>query len=323
MTKILIVDDSKFACNKFKEMISQVSSKMSSKIVGDFDIQTVNSSREAEKWICSDSKSFDIIFLDYNMPELNGLELASVISKKSPTTKIVMLTATSAFATGSQKVPEYILLMQKPPTSMMFEELFVKLGVPAGKPQDSSMAEGKKNLLEAAFAEGVASAADALKNMMDVQLQWERRNLSVTVKKLSEVSSLPSGDHHDYVVMEIERQVFGEIVVILKSPGADELVSVFLGTNDKARIVQERADVLCEVLNVTMNACLLSISKSLAIPFEAGVPRLLSGDGLDVGKLLKKGGGNPDVVVFRAEFIVPQRNFSWDISIMFAKDIIK
>lgn len=57
------------------------------------------------------SQSFDIVFLDYNMPHLNGEEL---IKLKQDSSKIIMITSESSFAVDSYKYPQVVDYLIKP-----------------------------------------------------------------------------------------------------------------------------------------------------------------------------------------------------------------
>lgn len=80
----------------------------------EFEVQLAYLPSQALEIINDVKGAFDIIFLDFNMPEMNGLELAEKLNEYYPNEKIVMLTATSAFATRSKSLPEGMRLIQKP-----------------------------------------------------------------------------------------------------------------------------------------------------------------------------------------------------------------
>jgi len=55
--------------------------------------------------------SYDLVFLDHNMPELTGLELAKLVKKNNPKTKTVMVTGYPSmkdFFAKSVGIDEYI-----------------------------------------------------------------------------------------------------------------------------------------------------------------------------------------------------------------------
>lgn len=73
------------------------------------------------------SQSFDVVFLDYNMPQLNGEDL---ISLKQDQSKIIMITSESSFAVDSYKYPQIVDYLLKPVTYERFAEAISKLVAP-------------------------------------------------------------------------------------------------------------------------------------------------------------------------------------------------
>jgi len=78
--KILAVDDEPALLGAFKEMLN---------IFGD-KIDTAENSNTAIQML--DNNPYDLIFIDYNLPDKSGLELLKYIRKQNPTAKVVMLT---------------------------------------------------------------------------------------------------------------------------------------------------------------------------------------------------------------------------------------
>ena len=121
---VMLVDDSKFSCKREGEMLQEVNKN--------FDLTLAFLPSEALKLIKDEGKKFQLIFLDFNMPEMNGLELAEQLKDYISYEKIILLTATSAFATKSKMLPEGMRLVQKPLSveklreALLPEELEVK-----------------------------------------------------------------------------------------------------------------------------------------------------------------------------------------------------
>ncbi|OHE10590.1 MAG: hypothetical protein A2513_06955 [Sulfurimonas sp. RIFOXYD12_FULL_33_39] len=72
-----------------------------SKLLNNFNINitVANSGKEAIDLICNDSKHFDLVLMDWKMPNLNGLETAKIIKeqcKSNDTPTIIMISAYSA-----------------------------------------------------------------------------------------------------------------------------------------------------------------------------------------------------------------------------------
>lgn len=74
--KILIVDDSR--------TILRISSKIVSSILPAMEVVTFDSPKKALEEITNSSDVFEFAFLDYNMEEMNGIELVQALLSLSP-----------------------------------------------------------------------------------------------------------------------------------------------------------------------------------------------------------------------------------------------
>jgi DNA-binding response OmpR family regulator len=81
MKKILLVDD--------KELILYSLSKVLRH--GEADVTTVANGKDALREI--QNSSYDICFLDVQLPDANGMELMKTFRELSPTTSIIIMTA--------------------------------------------------------------------------------------------------------------------------------------------------------------------------------------------------------------------------------------
>ncbi len=106
MTTILLVDDSKFTCNRTIEMLRSIDSSL--------QIVAAYLPSKALEILAANDQHFDLAIVDFNMPEMSGLELAEKIKDVIPYERIVLLTASSAFSTRSQTIPAGMHFCQKP-----------------------------------------------------------------------------------------------------------------------------------------------------------------------------------------------------------------
>ncbi len=103
--RIAVCDDSK----EYAEIISSMVSSIIKNSKLDCSLHAFTSAKEL---IASHGKNFfDIIFLDMEMPEQNGIETGLIIKNKSKSTSIVYITAHQGYAYDSYKVKaeEYLL----------------------------------------------------------------------------------------------------------------------------------------------------------------------------------------------------------------------
>ncbi len=106
MTTILLVDDSKISCKRAKEMLLSIDPSL--------NILVAFLPSQALEIVDQGGQPIDLAILDYNMPEMDGLELAEKLQSQIPYENIVMLTASSAFITHAQAIPDRMHLIQKP-----------------------------------------------------------------------------------------------------------------------------------------------------------------------------------------------------------------
>jgi len=64
----------------------------------------VGFTKETEGLAAFDSVTYDVAFLDIDMPEIKGIDLATKIKEKSPSTKIIFITGYSHFALDAFKI---------------------------------------------------------------------------------------------------------------------------------------------------------------------------------------------------------------------------
>lgn len=81
--KMLVVDDSTFIRKSICRIVSQKEPE--------WEIDMAANGKEALSMV--EQKHYDVATIDYNMPDMDGGFVISAIKKKSPDTKIALLTA--------------------------------------------------------------------------------------------------------------------------------------------------------------------------------------------------------------------------------------
>ncbi|HMS68986.1 MAG TPA: response regulator, partial [Saprospiraceae bacterium] len=97
----LIVDDDQLICS----LLSHFSSKVAE--IG--TITTANSGFEAIHLI--NNNIYDVIFLDFNLPDLTGREMVKIIPKETP---VIMITSNKEFAAESYAFDNIVDYLVKP-----------------------------------------------------------------------------------------------------------------------------------------------------------------------------------------------------------------
>ena len=106
MKKIAIVDDSR----AYIELITDVLTKESSCTEDHFEIDSFQKASSL-LYELEDGNDYDIYFLDIEMPEMNGLELAREIREKNEDAYLIFITSHMEFAIDGYEVEanQYIL----------------------------------------------------------------------------------------------------------------------------------------------------------------------------------------------------------------------
>ena len=124
--KCLIVDDDPLICDLLEHFCGKINDVAS--------ITTSTSGFEAINLIST--SMFDIIFLDYNLPDLTGQDILKVISKS---TAVVMITSNKDFASESYNYDQIVDFLVKPIDFTRFFRGFQKAqAYAAGKDEKDS-----------------------------------------------------------------------------------------------------------------------------------------------------------------------------------------
>jgi len=99
---MLIVDDQRMVSDALKMILA----------FDGYEVQTAESGREA--LAIFETGKFDLIFTDFEMPEMNGHELASIIKARDSDQPIIMITAYADMVTEYMPVPQVNLVIGKP-----------------------------------------------------------------------------------------------------------------------------------------------------------------------------------------------------------------
>ncbi len=86
--RILVVDDNETARNVLRDQLASLS----------FKITTVSSAKEAYSTLATSEKSFDLILMDWSMPEINGLDAVKHIKSNIQLSKIPAIIMVTAYA---------------------------------------------------------------------------------------------------------------------------------------------------------------------------------------------------------------------------------
>ena len=93
------------------------------------DSQIIGSTKPEEIKALCNNEAFDIIFMDIEMPSLNGISLAKAVLKKYPHTNIIFVTGYEKYALESYDIPASTFLI-KPITQKQIKKALETLRFP-------------------------------------------------------------------------------------------------------------------------------------------------------------------------------------------------
>lgn len=110
--KVLVVDDEQMGIDGLLDSLGEVlgeGAELSSSLDAPKALEMVKEQKE-------NGSPYEVVFLDIEMPKMNGLELAVAIKKASPETNLVMVTAYQEYALDAWKlhVSDYLLKPASP-----------------------------------------------------------------------------------------------------------------------------------------------------------------------------------------------------------------
>jgi|YNPMSStandDraft_2_1061718.scaffolds.fasta_scaffold01260_3 CheY-like chemotaxis protein len=116
MKKVLIVDDSIISRKMITKLISKHTFQIDEAVNGQQALAKIHSTQ------------YDIIFLDLLMPDIDGIQILSVLNKKRNPTKVVVISA-DIQETTKQKCKELgaFAFLHKPPKEEELDDVIQKL----------------------------------------------------------------------------------------------------------------------------------------------------------------------------------------------------
>jgi DNA-binding NtrC family response regulator len=102
-TKIAIVDDEPDLLDAYSKMLANLGFPKPALFTNGTSL--INA-------LASGDTTFDVILMDYRIPEMNGLEAAKIVRRYRPAIKIILATASPAVE--EQAVSEGFFFLQKP-----------------------------------------------------------------------------------------------------------------------------------------------------------------------------------------------------------------
>ena len=107
MTTVLIVDDSQFSLGRVRAAVQEFDSSC--------EVESHGSGESALQFV-EQSGAPDFAIVDYNMPEMDGIELCRRLLRTMPADRVSILTADVGFEEQKALVPAGVGVINKPIT---------------------------------------------------------------------------------------------------------------------------------------------------------------------------------------------------------------
>ena len=193
--KVLVVDDNQIIVEDYLDEVSKVAP----------DAVCIGTSHASEVVGLFEQHLFDVVLMDIDMPEINGIELASKLLRIKPRTNIIYITGYEQFAYESFKTNPSTFLL-KPINTERLRNAFSSLRYPVSKITDESIVQeyAGDNLIGrkiTKYREERKLSRDELAARLGVTVstisRWENGKRIpdiVTFLKLAQVLSVEPGD---------------------------------------------------------------------------------------------------------------------------------
>ncbi|SDB37226.1 Response regulator receiver domain-containing protein [Ruminococcaceae bacterium FB2012] len=127
--KVLVVDDNQLIVDDYLDEVSKIAP----------DAECIGTSRASEVEGLFRENLFDVVLMDIDMPEINGIELAAKLLEIKPNTNIIYITGHEQFALESFSTNPSTFLV-KPINTERLRNAFEHLRYPVSKITDESIA---------------------------------------------------------------------------------------------------------------------------------------------------------------------------------------
>ncbi len=117
MLKIAICDDDIKFAGKFEEMLISISKQEHIHI----DTDVFSDGKELLKDICEEGKNFDLIFMDIEMKDIDGLEAARQIRKTDDLTMLIYVTSHRSYSIAAYDVQPFQFIVKPIDIDMLYQ----------------------------------------------------------------------------------------------------------------------------------------------------------------------------------------------------------
>lgn len=223
--------------------------------------------------------SIDIVILDYNMPAMNGVEMAERLMVEIGTAKFVLLTAdANNFVVNEAMEAGFSSVLEKPFSGDKLTQILEQL-------TPTPVSDLQRSALEEVAKIAVARAAKQFSQVVDDYVEFELTNIVVVpVDAIEETlkPTVPEGSLS--VCQEIFGALEGRSHLILSKSEGNSHIEAMLGTAievDESNFELLEHDSVKEMANIIVSSAIRTMSYLIHERVNLGLPSIESGDGGD------------------------------------------
>jgi len=287
MTKtILICDDSKMARKQLLRSLPE-----------NLDAQVLQAEHGQEALEILNEVSVDLLFLDLNMPVMDGYEVLDVLQKtKTKVTTLVVSGDVQQQARERVKKLGALEFIKKPIQKVNLEKLTKALGLTTVEAETKHQAaeppakeESKLNFRDV-YQEianvSMGQAGELLAKMLGVFVTLPVPNVNMLeLSDLEMILTLASQDRATGISQGfIGRGITGEALLLINDMSIESLAKIMDYSGDMTQAIER--ELVMDIANILIGAFLKSFGKQLNIAFNQGHPNIL-GEHKRISNLMK------------------------------------
>ncbi|MBA3988034.1 MAG: response regulator [Idiomarina sp.] len=316
---VLICDDSAMARKQ-----------MARSLPGDWDVAISFASNGIEAVAAVKAGQGDILFLDLNMPEMDGYEVLEAIRRDDLPTMVIVVS-------GDIQQPAYervkalgaMDFIRKPANAEKISEILQRYGVvetPLAQSEDElhrfdgihvELHEMMQEVVNIAMGE----AGSRLSRMLDTFVE-----LPVPKVRTLEFAQLPQQiAAHRYASLSgvtegfTGNQITGEAILLIDEQSFSRLFNLFKYDQGLSKVSD--LEVLMDLSSVITGACLQNIANQLDLQLSYSHPVML-GRKLSAQRLLRGNANKQQVLAVEVNYAIPEHGVECDLIIVFTEDSI-